>query len=166
MNNTTIDKLDATDYKILRHLQENGRITNIELSSKIGLSPAPTLERVKKLEKAGLIDGYHARLNRALFKLGVSVFVQVSLSRQVEDVIERFNAKILEIPYIMECYQITGNADYLMKIIVEDIPALERLISGTFSKMEEIGNLRTMLIISEKKQSAILPLAYDMHDER
>jgi Lrp/AsnC family leucine-responsive transcriptional regulator len=166
MNYTTLDKLDTTDYNILRILQENGRITNIELSTKIGLSPGPTLERVKKLEKSGLIEGYHARLSREQFKLGVSVFVQVSLSRQVEDVIERFNGKVQEIPNIMECYQITGNADYLMKIIVEDIPALERLISGTFSKMEEIGNLRTMLIISEKKLSTVLPLAYEMDDER
>jgi Lrp/AsnC family leucine-responsive transcriptional regulator len=166
MNYTIVDKLDVTDYKILRLLQEDGRISNVELSSKIGLSPGPTLERVKKLEKSGLIASYHAKLNREQFKLGVSVFIQVSLSRQVGDVIERFNSRILEIPNIMECYQITGNADYLLKIVVEDISALERLISGTFSKMEEIGNLRTMLIISEKKHINILPLNYEMEHER
>jgi Lrp/AsnC family leucine-responsive transcriptional regulator len=166
MNYTIVDKLDVTDYKILRLLQEDGRISNVELSSKIGLSPGPTLERVKKLEKSGLIASYHAKLNREQFKLGVSVFIQVSLSRQVGDVIERFNSRILEIPNIMECYQITGNADYLLKIVVEDISALERLISGTFSKMEEIGNLRTMLIISEKKYANVLPLNYEMDHER
>jgi Lrp/AsnC family leucine-responsive transcriptional regulator len=166
MNYTIIEKLDNTDYKILRLLQEDGRISNVELSSKIGLSPGPTLERVKKLEKAGLIAGYHAKLNREQFKLGVSVFIQVSLSRQVGDVVERFNSRIQEIPNIMECYQITGNADYLLKIVVEDISALERLISGTFSKMEEIGNLRTMLIISEKKNTNVLPLNYELEHER
>jgi DNA-binding Lrp family transcriptional regulator len=165
MNYAILEKLDSTDYKILRYLQENGRISNVELSAKIGLSAGPTLERVKKLEKAGLIEGYFAKLDPKQFRLGVSVFVQVSLSRQVGDVIERFNSKVQRIPNIMECYQITGNADYLLKVVVEDIPALEQLISGTFSKMEEIGNLKTMLIISEKKQSTVLPLQYELQDE-
>jgi Lrp/AsnC family leucine-responsive transcriptional regulator len=107
------DKLDPTDLKILKLLQEDGRITNLELSNQIGLSPAPTLERVKKLEKSKIIESYHAHLNKSKLKLGVSVFIQITLSRQVENVINRFKEKILSIPEIMECYQITGNADYL-----------------------------------------------------
>lgn len=158
---TSSEKLDAIDYNILRHLQEDGRMTNLELSNRIGLSPAPTLERVKKLEKQKLIEGYHARLNKQKLKLGVSVFIQVTLSRQVENVIQKFRERIHQIPEIMECYQITGNADYLLKAVVADIPAFERLIADRFSKMEEIGHLQTMLIISEVKQSKVLPLKYE-----
>jgi DNA-binding Lrp family transcriptional regulator len=155
------DKLDAIDYKILKLLQQDGRMTNLELSNQIGLSPAPTLERVKKLEKQKFIDGYHASLNKARLKLGVSVFIQVSLSRQVENVIIRFKERIMHIPEIMECYQITGNADYLLKVLVQDIPAFEKLIADQFSKMEEVGHVQTMLIISEMKQSRLLPLKYE-----
>jgi Lrp/AsnC family leucine-responsive transcriptional regulator len=158
---TSNEKLDAIDFSILRHLQEDGRMTNLELSNRIGLSPAPTLERVKKLEKQKIIEGYHARLSKQKLKLGVSVFIQVTLSRQVENVIQKFRERIHQIPEVMECYQITGNADYLLKAVVQDIPAFERLIAERFSKMEEIGHLQTMLIISEVKQSKVLPLKYD-----
>ncbi|HOY47941.1 MAG TPA: Lrp/AsnC family transcriptional regulator [Flavobacteriales bacterium] len=155
------DKLDAIDYKILKLLQEDGRMTNLELSNQIGLSPAPTLERVKKLEKQKFIDGYHARLNRSKLKLGVSVFIEISLARQVENVINKFRDRIMGIPEIMECYQITGNSDYLLKVLVQDIPAFEKLIADQFSKMEEVRHVETMLIISEMKQSKTLPLKYD-----
>lgn len=155
------EKLDAIDYKILKLIQEDGRITNLELSNRIGLSPAPTLERVKKLEKARIIEGYHARLNRTKLKLGVSVFVQVSLSRQVENVIQRFKTRIHEISEITECYQVTGNSDYLLKIVVQDIQAFEKLIADRFSKFDEIGQMHTMLIISEVKHSTVLPLKYE-----
>jgi Lrp/AsnC family leucine-responsive transcriptional regulator len=154
------EKLDEIDYKILKLIQESGRITNLELSNQVGLSPAPTLERVKKLEKLKIIESYHAKLNKAKLKLGVSVFIQVTLSRQVENVINKFKDKVNQIPEIMECYQITGNADYLLKVMVQDIPAFEKLIANTFSKMEEIGHLQTMLIISEVKNSKVLPLKY------
>ena len=156
----TNEKLDEIDYKILKLIQESGRITNLELSNQVGLSPAPTLERVKKLEKLKIIESYHAKLNKAKLKLGVSVFIQVTLSRQVENVINKFKDKVNQIPEIMECYQITGNADYLLKVMVQDIPAFEKLIASTFSKMEEIGHLQTMLIISEVKNSKVLPLKY------
>jgi Lrp/AsnC family transcriptional regulator, leucine-responsive regulatory protein len=155
------EKLDAIDYKILYLLQQDGRITNLELSNRVGLSPAPTLERVKKLEKAKIIEGYHARLNRLKLKLGVSVFIQVTLSRQVENVINKFKQRIADVPEIVECYQVTGNSDYLLKAMVSDIPAFEKLISENLSKMDEIGSMHTMLIISEVKSSRILPLKYE-----
>lgn len=155
------DKLDAIDYQILKILQEEGRVTNLELSQRIGLSPAPTLERVKKLENKKIIEGYHARLNKQKLNLGVSVFIQVSLSRQVQNVISKFRERIHQIPEVIEMYQITGNADYLLKVLVQDIPAFERLIADKFSKMEEIGHVQTMLIISEVKSSKVLPLNYD-----
>lgn len=158
---STADKLDAIDYQILKLIQQDGRITNIELSNRIGLSPAPTLERVKKLERAKIIESYHARLNKARLKLGVSVFIQVTLSRQVDNVISKFKERIAGVPEIMECYQVTGNSDYLLKVIVQDIPAFEKLIADKLSKMDEIGQMHTMLIISEVKKSELLPLKYE-----
>ncbi|MBX7202570.1 MAG: Lrp/AsnC family transcriptional regulator [Bacteroidia bacterium] len=155
------DKLDALDYKILQLLQQDCRMTNLEISARIGLSPAPTLERVKKLEKAKIIEGYHAKLNRIKLKLGVCVFIQVSLSRQVDNVVVKFKKRIAELPEIVECYQVTGNSDYLMKIMVTDIPAFEKLISENLSRMDEIGSLHTMLMISELKNSRVLPLKYE-----
>ncbi len=155
------DKLDALDYKILQLLQQDCRMTNLEISARIGLSPAPTLERVKKLEKAKIIEGYHAKLNRLKLKLGVCVFIQVTLSRQVDNVVVKFKKRIAELPEIVECYQVTGNSDYLMKIMVTDIPAFEKLISENLSRMDEIGSLHTMLMISELKNSNVLPLKYE-----
>lgn len=154
------EKLDAIDMHILRLLQEDGRITNLELSNRIGLSPAPTLERVKKLEKAKVIESYHAQLNKQKLNLGVSALMMITLSRQFGDSMSRFKEKIKQIPEIMECYQITGNADYMLKVMVKDMPAFEKLISGTFSQIEEIGHLQTMIVVSDVKQSRVLPLTY------
>lgn len=155
------EKLDAIDYRILKIIQENGRITNLELSNLIGLSPAPTLERVKKLERSKVIEGYHARINRAKVQLGVSVFINVTLSRQIDNVISRFKERIATVPEIVECYQVTGDSDYLLKVVVKDIAALEKLISEKFSNMDEIGQMRTKLIISDVKKSNLLPLNYE-----
>jgi len=155
------DKLDEIDLKIIKILQEDGRMTNLELSAKIGLSPGPTLERVKKLEKSKVIEGFHARLNKKKVGLGVSVMIQVSLSRQVENVINKFIHKVMKINEIVECYQITGNADYLIKVVVADIPAFEKLIADKFSKFDEIGQMHTMLIISEVKNEPVMPLKYE-----
>lgn len=156
-----LDKLDEIDLKIIKMLQEDGRMTNLELSNKIGLSPAPTLERVKKLEKVKVIESYHAKLNKKKVGLGISVLIQVNLSRQVENVINRFKQKVNAISEIVECYQITGNADYMMKVVVADISAFEKLIAEKFSKFEEIGQMHTMLIIAEIKNEAVLPLNYE-----
>ncbi len=157
---TQADKLDAIDMHILQLLQEDGRITNLELSSRIGLSPASTLERVKKLEKAKIIESYHARLNRQKLNLGISALMMITLSRQFGDSMSRFKEKIKKIPEIVECYQITGNADYMLKVTVKDMPAFEKLIANTFSQIEEIGHLQTMIVVSDVKQSKLLPLNY------
>lgn len=153
-------KLDIIDIKILRIIQEKGRITNLQLSNEIGLSPAPTLERVKKLELSGVIQSYHAQINEALIGMGIQAFISISLARQIDGSIESFREKIKEIDEIMECYQITGNADYLLKIIVKDIPAFEALIANKLSKIEEIGQMQTMVILSKIKDSKIVPLEF------
>ncbi len=151
--------LDNIDLKILRILQENAKITNLQLSSEIGLSPAPTLERVKKLERKKLIKGYHAQLNSELVGIGISAIIQITLTRQVENAISNFKKEINKIPEIMECYQVTGNADYVIKVMMKDMRAFEELISQKLSKMEEIGQMQTMVILSQIKDSKVLPLS-------
>lgn len=154
--------LDATDLKILRILQERGKITNIHLSQEIGLSPAPTLERVKKLEKNNqYIKSYHAQVNAEALGLGFTALIHVSLTRQIGNAINNFIQHINEIPEIVECYQLTGNYDYQLKIMVNDIPAFESLIANKLSKIEEIGQMQTMVVLSKIKDSKTLPLAYD-----
>jgi DNA-binding Lrp family transcriptional regulator len=153
-------KLDAIDYKILYYLQLNGRISNIDLSQKIGLSPAPTLERVKKLEKLNVIQGYHAVVNKEKVNLGISVLVNVRLSKQIDGIINSFKLKVSKFPQVIECYKVAGKNDFVLKIVVKDISAFEKFISSELSALEEVDTTETMLIISEVKHSALLPLNY------
>lgn len=151
---------DKTDLKILRILQENAKITNLQLSAEIGLSPAPTLERVKKLENAKLIKGYYAQLDPEALGIGISAIIQITLTRQVENAISNFKKEINKIPEIMECYQVTGNADYVLIVMMKDIRDFEALISQKLSKMEEIGQMQTMVVLSKPKDSKVLPVEY------
>lgn len=153
-------KIDKIDLKILRELQENSKITNIELSKKIGLSAAPTLGRVQKLEKSGLIKSYHAKVNKEMLGLGFSALIQVSLTRQISNAMQNFVQQINEIESVVECYQLTGNFDYQLKVVVPDIPAFDRLITDRLSKIEEIRQMQTMVVLSCVKSSPLLPINY------
>jgi Lrp/AsnC family leucine-responsive transcriptional regulator len=152
--------LDKTDLKILRILQDNAKITNLQLSAEIGLSPAPTLERVKKLENAKLIKGYYTQLDYEALGIGISAIIQITLTRQIENAISNFKKEINKIPEIMECYQVTGNADYVLIVMLKDIRDFESLISQKLSKMEEIGQMQTMVVLSKPKDSKVLPIEY------
>lgn len=155
------EKLDKIDLKILKILQENSKITNLDLSKKIGLSPAPTLERVKKLEQSGIIESYHAIVNPQTIGLNVKTFVLVSLAWQKENALAHFMDKIKSIEEITECYIITGEADFLIKIVCKDIPTYEQLLFKTLSQIEEIERLKTLMTLSTVKDSKILPYTYD-----
>lgn len=154
-------KLDKIDLNILKILQANSKITNLDLSKKIGLSPAPTLERVKKLETTGIIKSYHAQVDPQVIGLSVKTFVLVSLAWQKENALDNFIAKVKEIDEIVECYIITGEADFLMHLVCKDIPTYEQLLFKTLSKIEEIERLKTLMTLSTVKDSKILPFDYD-----
>ena len=154
-------KIDGTDLKILKKLQEDGRITNLQLSQEVGLSPAPTLERVRKLEKAGIIESYHAIVNPQTIGLNVKTFVLFSLAWQKENALAHFMDKIKSIEEITECYIITGEADFLIKIVCKDIPTYEQLLFKTLSQIEEIERLKTLMTLSTVKDSKLLPYIYD-----
>ncbi len=155
------NKLDKTDLKILQILQDNCKITNLDLSKKIGLSPAPTLERVKKLENSGYISSYHAEVNAATIGLNVKTFVQVSLAWHKENALENFISKIKKVDEVTECYIITGEADILLKIICKDIPTYENILFKTLSQIEEIERMKTLMTLSTVKDSKVLPFDYD-----
>jgi Lrp/AsnC family transcriptional regulator, leucine-responsive regulatory protein len=151
-------KLDPIDRKILQILQQDGNITNAQLAKDIGLSPAPTLERVKKLEQNGIIQSYHAELNKEKIGIGVSIFVLVTLSSHKMNQINSFVEKIKLIPEVIECHHITGQGDFLLKILTKDIPSYQTLILNTLSQIEEIGNMRSMVNLNTYKHSKVLPI--------
>ena len=154
-------KLDKTDLKILKLLQENSKITNLDLSKKIGLSPAPTLERVKKLEQSGIIVSYHAKVDASAMGLNVKTYVLVSLAWQKPNALDNFIKKIKQIDEITECYIITGDADFLLKIVCKDIASYEKLLFKTLSQIEEIERLKTLMTLSKVKKEKVLPFDYE-----
>ncbi len=156
-------KFDSIDRKILGILQTNAKITNAQLSVEIGLSPAPTLERVKKLEKSGVIRSYHAQLDEHKIGLEVSTFVQVTLTGHNKKNIEVFMKAIDNIDEVVECHHITGRGDILLKVVTKDIASYQELILERISEIEVVDNLQSMVILSTLKNSHYLPII-DEHD--
>jgi DNA-binding Lrp family transcriptional regulator len=152
------DQLDDIDKKIIRILQENGRITNLQLSQEVGLSPAPTLERVRKLENSKIIQSYHANIDPLKMGYGMKVLIQISLLRQKGNAMERFQSQILEIPEVIECEQVTGDFDYLLKVLVRDVSELDFIVNSKLSRIEEIGQMKSSVILSTVKDSKSIPV--------
>ncbi|HMI66378.1 MAG TPA: Lrp/AsnC family transcriptional regulator [Cyclobacteriaceae bacterium] len=151
-------KLDGTDRKILELLQTNSNITNSQLAQEIGLSPAPTLERVKKLENSEVIKSYHAVIDPAAVGMGVTTFVFVSLKGHNKDNIERFIKAIKEIEEVIECHHVTGQADFILKIVAPDIPAYQKLMLEKVSNIEVVDNMQSTVILSTFKDSKVIPV--------
>ena len=151
-------KLDQTDRKILELLQANSNITNAQLALEIGLSAAPTLERVKKLETAGVIKSYHAVVDAASVGLGVSTFVMASLKGHNKENITKFMNAISEIKEIVECHHVTGQADFILKIVCTDIPSYQNLMLEKVTNIEVVDNLQSMVILSTFKDTKMVPI--------
>jgi Lrp/AsnC family leucine-responsive transcriptional regulator len=151
-------KLDSIDRKILELLQTNSNITNAQLAQEVGLSPAPTLERVKKLETAGVIKSYHAVIDAASVGLGVSTFVMASLKGHNKENIAQFMKAISNIEEIVECHHVTGQADFILRIVCTDIPSYQNLMLEKVTNIEVVDNLQSMVILSTFKDSKIVPI--------
>ena len=147
--------IDNTDRKILNILQKNGRITNADLASEIGLSPASTLERVRKLEDSGIIKSYHAKLDTNKLGLGIIAFIQVKLVRQRKDTFESFIGNINDCDEIIECFHTTGSCDFILKITTRDMNSFQDLLVQKLGEIEEIEKMETMLILSTYKEGNI-----------
>ena len=151
-------KIDKTDKKILEILQRNAKITNAKLSKEIGLSPAPTLERVRKLEAKGIISGYNAKLDMSKIGLGVSIFVMVTLKGHNKKNLVSFLDKIKDVNNVIECHHITGSADFILKVVSENIESYQELMLETVSEIEVTDSLQSMVILSTFKDSKVMPI--------
>ena len=151
-------QLDAIDWNILEHMQGDARIANVKLAEAVHLSPSPCLARVRELEAAGFISKYVTLLDPLKLGLTVSVFIQVTLEKQVEKQLGSFEAAIQKRPEVMECYLMTGDADYLLRVVVPDIQALERFIIDHLTKIPGIANIRSSFALKQVKYQTALPL--------
>jgi DNA-binding Lrp family transcriptional regulator len=153
--------LDAVDWHILRCLQENARISNVELARAVHLSPSACLARVRRLEEGGYIKRYVTLLDALALGLTVSVFIQVRLERQVESALEVFEREMSARPEVMECYLMTGDSDYLIRVVVSDVQALERFIVDFLSRIPGVGNIKSSFALKQVKYQTALPLPGD-----
>ncbi len=151
-------QLDATDLLLLRNLQADAKLTNVELAERVQLSPSPCLARVRALENSKVIQRYVTLLNPLSLGLGVSVFIQISLETQVRGALETFEAAIRKRPEVMECYLMTGDADYLLRVVVPDVQALERFVVSELTNIPSISRIRSSFALKQVKYETALPL--------
>jgi Lrp/AsnC family leucine-responsive transcriptional regulator len=150
--------LDDLDRKILQALQLDGRLTNVELSEKVGLSPSPCLARVRRLEREGVIGQYVALLESERLGPIVNVFIQITLSQQSESVLEVFERTVKDLPEVMECYLMSGDADYLLRVVVQDTVALRNFILDKLTKTPGVANIRSSFALKQVKYKTAYPL--------
>jgi Lrp/AsnC family leucine-responsive transcriptional regulator len=150
--------MDAIDLRVLQNLQKDARISNVELARAVNLSPSPCLARVRALERDGVIERYVTLLDAKKLGLTVSVLVQVTLEKQIEPALEAFEKAVRDRPEVMECYLMTGDADYLLRVLVADVPAFERFILDFLSRVPGVGNIKSSFALKQVKYQTALPL--------
>lgn len=150
--------LDPIDWKILTELQEHARIPNVELASKVNLSPSPCLARVKALERSGTIRHYVTLLDPTAVGLPVSVVVQIRLERQVEQNLSTFEKAVRTRPEVMECYLMTGSSDYILRTAVADLDEYQKFVDGFLTKIPGVSNIQSSVALKQVKYKTALPL--------
>jgi Lrp/AsnC family leucine-responsive transcriptional regulator len=150
--------MDATDWAILRRLQEDARISNVDLARAVHLSPSPCLNRVRVLEESGVIDRYVTLLDPLRLGLTVSVFIQVSLEKQMRNALDTFESSVLAREEVMECYLMTGDADYLVRVLVADVQSVERFIVDYLAKIPGVASIKSSFALKQVKYKTALPL--------
>lgn len=153
-------ELDATDCRILECLQADARIANVDLAAKVNLSPSPCLRRVRRLEEEGYVRGYVSLLDAAAMGLPVSVFVQVSLEKQVDDALDEFERRIIARPEVMECYLMTGDSDYLLRVVAPDIAAFQRFLLDHLTRIPGVASIKSSFALKQVSYRTALPLAH------
>jgi len=151
-------ELDRTDYRILHHIQNNARMTNVDLAEAIGLSPAPCLRRVKALEAAGVIKCYAGIVDAGAVGLPISIFINISLERQERGHLEDFEDSIRSNPEVMECYLMTGSSDYLVRIVVPDLQSFERFLADKLTRIPGVANIQSSFAVKQVVYNTELPL--------
>jgi len=150
-------KFDATDIRIIKELQQDGSLSNVELARRVHLSPSPCLTRVKALEAAGVIQRYVALVNPKTLGLDLNVFINISLKEQSKSALAAFEARIAEHEEVMECYLMTGDSDYLIRVAVADIAALERFILEQLTPIPGVEKIRTSFTLKQVRYKTALP---------
>jgi DNA-binding Lrp family transcriptional regulator len=149
-------KLDATDKQILKFLQEDAKMTTKELAYRLGLTPTPIFERIKRLEKSGLIAKYVVILDKKIAGKNLTAFCTVSLKEHAREYIKEFAAEISKLPEVLECYHIAGMFDFMIKVVVEDMDMYHHFVYNKLASIDYIGNVRSSFVMSEIKNSTAL----------
>jgi Lrp/AsnC family leucine-responsive transcriptional regulator len=149
--------LDKTDYKIIAELQNDGRLSNQELSEKIALSPSPCLRRVRQLETSGVIKGYMAVVDQEACDLPIMAFITVRLDKQAENTIKIFEESIATLDEVMACYLMSGKSDYMLHVLSRSLNEYERFIRDRLTRIPGIGTLETNFAFGQVKQKRVFP---------
>lgn len=158
MQNLLEVRLDAIDRRILEALQTDGRLSNVDLANRIGLSPSPCLRRVRQLESAGLIKGYGAHLSRRRLGLGVMAFVQVQLDRHEDARVGEFEQAVSSVREIVACYAVTGAYDFLLQVVARDLDAFGDLAMKVLLRLPGVKDIHSSLALHTLKDGSALPL--------
>lgn len=158
MSNKSQFRLDAVDIRILQALQENARASVTELADRVGLTTSPCVRRLKRLEDAGIIQGYAVLLNQEKVGLPVSVFVSVKLETQREEALQIFEDAMRRSSQVVECYLMTGTRDYLLRVVVPDLAAFERFLKETLTRVDGVGSIESSFALAQVKYANALPL--------
>ena len=149
---------DSTDRRILQVIQEDARISNTELADRIGLSPSPCWRRVRTLEDNGVIERYVTLVNAKAVGLPITVFATVALEKQVESALESFEKVVMERPEVMECNLMTGEFDYLLRVVVPDLVAYERFLMDHLTRIKGIASIKSSFSLKQVSYKTALPL--------
>ena len=151
-------ELDRIDRRILRILQQEGRIPFTELGERVGLSTTPCTERVRRLERDGVITGYHAHLAPAAVKAGLLVFVEISLAYKSGDIFEEFRRAALKLPNVLECHLVSGDFDYLIKARISEMASYRKLLGSTLLTLPHVRESKSYIVMEEVKETLELPV--------
>jgi DNA-binding Lrp family transcriptional regulator len=158
-------RLDRIDRHILRHLQEDGRMTNVELARRVGISAPPCLRRVRALEEAGYIRGYHAELAAEALGFGVTVFAQVGLASQAEADLQAFERLVAGWPEVREAHMLAGETDFLLKIVAVDWDSYQRFLSARLTSAPNVNHVKSALVLRASKTAPGVPLDTEFSEE-
>jgi DNA-binding Lrp family transcriptional regulator len=150
--------LDSIDRTILSELQDDGRITNVELARRAGLTAPPCLRRVRSLEEGGVINGYHARLNASALGYGITVFALVSLRSQAEEDLRGFESHVAALPEVRECHMLNGEIDFILKIVAHDLQNFQTFLTSKLTTAPHVASVKTSLTIRTSKDQPGVPV--------
>ncbi|MAB41132.1 MAG: AsnC family transcriptional regulator [Pseudomonadales bacterium] len=151
-------QLDNLDRRILDALQRNAKLSNVQLAEEVGLSPSPCLRRVRLLEEAGVIRGYHAQLDRSKAGLGLTVFVGVKVERHHDESANAFRAAVIDLPEVISCHVVSGESDFLLQVVLPDLASYEDFLFSTLLKLPAVSDIRSNFAISTVKSQTAVPL--------